>query len=570
MTSSLETFEHKYGTSQQRLNELLHWAEDPNTRGTMPTQMVEELSTALEELHVAAEVMHEQAEQLDEAHIVIETERAYFQELFDLAPDGYVVTDQHGTIRRANRAAADLFHTEPKFLDGKPLAVLVWHEDRPSFRNWLGKVSQHGGRAEWEGRMNNRAGAWFPVSLSAAISRSCGGRIEHWRWLFRDLTERKRMENELRDRAEKLDQMNRAKDDFLAMLGHELRNPLVPLRNLAPILTKDPSPARIDWALGVLRRQVTNLTRLVDDLLDASRLSRGKVQIRRAPLDLAEVVRATVEDQAPALEKAGVALALELPNEPVPMLGDATRLAQVLDNLLHNAAKFTPAGGRVRVQLTAGEDKRATVSVNDTGAGIVPELLPNVFDIFTQGKGSLGGLGLGLAMVKGLVALHGGEVTAASEGLNRGATFSFWLPLTTQPSLPAENGSPAPSRPCRILVIDDDGDVAESLRGGLELFGHKVEVAASGAAGIAAARRVRPDIVLCDLGMAETDGYTVARSLREQLDDTRLPLIAYSGYGLEEVQRRALVAGFDLSLTKPLDLGQLQQAMMGLLVQLGR
>jgi PAS domain S-box-containing protein len=536
----------------------------------MPTQMVEELSTALEELHVAAEIMHEQAEQLGEAHTVIETERCYFQELFDLAPDGYVVADQDGIIRRANRAAADIFHTEPKFLDGKPFAVLVWHEDRPSFRNWLGNVSQQAGRAEWEGRMNNRAGGWFPVLLSVAISRSRNGRIEHWRWLLRDLTERKRMENELRDRAEKLDQMNRAKDDFLAMLGHELRNPLVPLRNLVPILTKDPSPVQVDWALGVLRRQVTNLTRLVDDLLDASRLSRGKVQIRRAPLDLAEVVRATVEDQGPALEKAGVALALELPNESVPMLGDPTRLGQVLDNLLHNAAKFTPTGGRVTVRLAVGEDKRAAVTVQDTGAGIVPELLPNLFEIFTQGKGSLGGLGLGLAMVKGLVALHGGNVTAASEGLNRGSTFTFWLPLTAEPAPPTEDESLSPSRPCRILVIDDDGEVAESLRRGLELFGHTVEVAASGAAGIAAARRVRPDLVLCDLGMAETDGFTVARNLREHLDDTHLPLVAYSGYGQEEVQRRAHAAGFDLHLTKPLDLGQLQQGMMGLLVRLGR
>src|SRR5215471_11242751 len=173
-------------------------------------------------------------------------------------------------------------------------------------------------------------------------------------------------------------------------------------------------------------------------------------------------------------------------------------------------------------------------------------------------------------MVKGLVALHGGEVTAASEGLNRGATFTFWLPLTEEPAPPPENGSPSPSRPCHILVIDDDGEVAESLRRGLELFGHKVEVAASGSLGIAAARRVRPDLVLCDLGMAETDGFTVARNLREHLDDTHLPLIAYSGYGQEEVQRRALAAGFDLHLTKPLDLGQLQQGIMGLLVRLGR
>src|SRR5262249_30958761 len=275
------------------------------------------------------------------------------------------------------------------------------------------------------------------------------------------LTERKQVEKELRDRAEKLDQMNRAKDDFLAMLGHELRNPLVPLCNLEPILSQDSSPERLNWALGVLARQVGHLIRLVDDLLDASRLSRGKVQIRCVPLDFAEVVRATVEDQRSALEKAGVVLALELPNQPVPVLGDATRLGQVLDNLLHNAAKFTPAGGGVTVRLTVSEDKRAAVTVHDTGAGIGPELLPNVFDIFTQGKGCRGGLGLGLAMVKGLVALHGGEVTAASEGLGRGATFTFWLPLTTQSSLPAVNGSPSPSRPCRILVIHAASELAD-------------------------------------------------------------------------------------------------------------
>src|SRR5262249_42589737 len=408
----------------------------------------------------------------------------------------------------------------------------------------------------------------FPALLSVAVSLTKSGRVDHYRWLLRDLTERKRMEGELRERAEQLDRMNRAKDDFLAMLGHELRNPLVPLRNLAPILTKDPSSNRRDWALGVLRRQVNNLTRLVDDLLDASRLSRGKIQVRREPMDFAALVRATVEDQRTALEEAGVKLTLEVPEQSATVLGDATRLAQVLDNLLHNAAKFTPHGGQVTVRFAVEENQRAVVTVQDTGQGIAPELLPSVFDIFTQGKGNLGGLGLGLAMVKGLVELHGGEVKAESDGVGKGATFTLWLPLCAQEALVGPP-SPAPTpRPCRVLVIDDEADVAETLRRGLALFGHTVDTAASGAAGIEAARRTHPDIVLCDLGMAEMDGYAVAGKLRHELGDGHLPLIAYSGYGHEEAQRRAQAAGFDLHLTKPLDLPQLQQALSDLLARL--
>src|SRR5262245_9666144 len=483
MTSSAETYLHKYEATQHRLHELVQWADNPQVRDKVPSQLLEEFSTAIEELHVAAEVMHGQSEQLAGAHHIIETERAYFQELFDLAPDGYLVTDEHCTIRRANHAAADIFHTEPKFLDGKPLAVLVWEEHRPRFRTWLNTVSKRGGRAEWEGRLFNRAGGFFPALLSVAVSLTKSGRVDHYRWLMRDLTERKRTEGELRERAEQLDRMNLAKDDLLAMLGHELRNPSVPLRNLAPILTKDPSSNRRDWALGVLRRQVNNLTRLVDDLLDASRLSRGKIQVRREPMDFAALVRATVEDQRTALEEAGVKLTLEVPEQSATVLGDATRLAQVLDNLLHNAAKFTPHGGQFTVRFAVEENQRAVVTVQDTGQGIAPELLPSVFDIFTQGKGNLGGLGLGLAMVKGLVELHGGEVKAESDGVGKGATFTLWLPLCAQEALVGPP-SPAPTpRPCRVLVIDDEADVAETLRRGLALFGHTVDTAASGEIG---------------------------------------------------------------------------------------
>jgi signal transduction histidine kinase len=231
--------------------------------------------------------------------------------------------------------------------------------------------------------------------LSITASRLPSGHIDHFRWLVRDLTERKRMEAEVRQRAEQFENANQAKDEFLAMLGHEQRNPLVPLRNLAPILAKDCSPERIDWAMGVLRRQVANLTRLVDDLLDASRLNRGKMEVRPTTLDLVSVLQAAVEDQRRALADGGLSLEIELPDAPVRVRGDATRLSQVRDNLLHNAAKFTPSGGRVSVRL-AVDNGQADVSVRDTGRGIAPELLPHLFDAFVQGKGHQGGLGLGV------------------------------------------------------------------------------------------------------------------------------------------------------------------------------
>jgi signal transduction histidine kinase/CheY-like chemotaxis protein len=411
--------------------------------------------------------------------------------------------------------------------------------------------------------MNNRAGGWFPVALSIDVSRTLTGQIDHVRWLLRDLTERRRLERELRDRAEQLERHNRAKDDFLAMLGHELRNPLVPLRNIAPILARDASPERLDWAMGVLRRQVANMTRLVDDMLDASRLSRGKVQVRREPLDLARVVSATAEDHRATLAETDVALTVEAPDQPVPVLGDPARLAQVVNNLLHNSAKFTPPGGRIAVRLDV-EAGRAVVRVRDTGRGVPADLLPHLFDAFVQGSGTLGGLGLGLALVKGLIELHGGQVTVESEGPDRGTAATFWLPLSEQPA-PPPNGPAAPAaRHCRIVVIDDNRDLAESLRYGLTSFGHTVETAYSGSDGMAAVRRVHPDVVVCDLGMAEMSGFAVARALYQERTKAELRLIAYTGYGQEDIQRRTQDAGFDLCLTKPLDLEQLHKAVTGL------
>jgi PAS domain S-box-containing protein len=376
--------------------------------------------------------------------------------------------------------------------------------------------------------------------------------------ILADITERKLLEEALRRHAEELAQAAHRKDEFLAMLSHELRNPLGPIRNALHLLRlRGSDPTIIQRIREVVDRQIRHMTRLVDDLLDVSRITRGKILLRYVRLDLARLARDTAEDHRMAVEEAGLTFTLDLPATPVWVVGDPTRIAQVLDNLLHNAVKFTDAGGAIAVRLSAEATAcQAMVSVTDTGVGIAPEMLPRVFAIFEQADSSMdrsrGGLGLGLALVKGLVQMHGGEVRAESEGSGRGATFTFWLPLGQAGK--AESETPAPDeKSARVLVIEDNRDAAETLRELLDLHGHEVEVAYSGTEGLAAARCFRPDVVLCDLGLPGMDGYAVAAELRSSPETARARLIAVSGYGQMEDRDRAREAGFDLHLTKPVD-----------------
>jgi CheY-like chemotaxis protein/nitrogen-specific signal transduction histidine kinase len=356
-----------------------------------------------------------------------------------------------------------------------------------------------------------------------------------------------------------LAEADRRKDEFLANLAHELRNPLAPIRNGLEILRlADADPQVREAARTLLERQVRHLTHLVDDLLDVSRIGRGKVQLQRERLDLAQVARTTAEDRRPTLEQAGLRLELELPETPVWVSGDATRLAQVLGNLLDNAVKFTDRGGAVSVGLCREPGPaRAVLSVRDTGIGIEPDVLARLFQGFARPGGdrerTRGGLGLGLALVRGLVELHGGTVKAASGGAGRGAEFLVRLPAEEEPAALA--GVPADAHPegerLRILVVEDHRDSAESLRMLLELLGHKVVLAFSGPDGVRAAGEWRPDVVLCDIGLPGLDGYGVARELRRGPATARVRLIAVTGYGSEEDRRRARLAGFDHHLTKP-------------------
>jgi signal transduction histidine kinase len=384
--------------------------------------------------------------------------------------------------------------------------------------------------------------------------------------LQRELTKKnrelERLGAENARRAHQLAEADRRKDEFLALLGHELRSPLAAIRNVLHLLSgEDDDPAASEWTRGVLERQARTMERLVDDLLDVSRIRSGKIDLRREWVDLARLVEHAVSDYGGAVAKAGLTLQRELPEGPVPVRGDPTRLAQMLGNLLKNASKFTDPGGRVTVRLARDEDGQgASISVRDTGIGIEPEMLPHIFETFAQAIGSVGrsqgGLGLGLALVKGLAELHGGRVGATSDGPGRGAEFTLWLPLTHD-APPPSAAAPPPGRtavrPWSILVIEDNRDAAGTMQRLLRRDGHEVEIADSGPAGLEAARARRPEVVLCDLGLPGMDGFAVARALRGDEATAAATLIAISGYGQEEDQQRCRDAGFDLHMTKPVN-----------------
>jgi signal transduction histidine kinase/CheY-like chemotaxis protein len=374
-----------------------------------------------------------------------------------------------------------------------------------------------------------------------------------------EMVERGRAEEALRE-------SDRRKGEFLAVLSHELRNPLGPIRNSLYVLERAPAGSeQAVRASQIIHRQTQHLTRLVDDLLDVTRISRGKVQLQRTMVDVAEVVRRTCEDLRAIFEERGIHLRAETGAEPLWVRGDATRLAQVVGNLLQNAAKFTASGKAVTASAAGGQGQ-AEIRVRDEGCGISPDLLPRIFEPFVQADLGLarakGGLGLGLALVKGIVELHGGAVSGHSEGADRGAEFVVRLPLARAPEQPAAApGGPArgAARGVEILVIEDNLDAAQTIADLLELEGHRVRVATDGRSGLVLARERSPDVVLCDIGLPDLDGYEVARTLRADQAFRSTRLVALSGYAQPEDRRRARESGFDAHLRKPPSLEELLQ-----------
>lgn len=462
-----------------------------------------------------------------------------------------------------NPAGARLVGLEREQAHATPIQDYFFPEDRAFVFNEFHSLVMRDGHANVEIRFRHfKTGEALWMLYNVFVLRDASGAPIGLATVSRDITARKRAE-------EALKAADRRKDEFLATLAHELRNPLAPIRNAVHILRHDVSDktkGKRDLALlSMMDRQIEHLIRLVDDLLEVSRITRGKIDLKKRRLDLGEVLRHALETAQPMIDAGGHELRVELPSEPMELDADPVRLAQVFTNLLNNAAKYTEHGGVVEL-VAERRGREAVVAVRDSGVGIPPEMLPRVFDLFTQVDRSLGraqgGLGIGLALVKSLLGLHGGTVEAHSDGLGRGSVFLVRLPIDAQHSseapMPATTGIEA-NGARRILVIDDDHDVADSLVMFLETFGADVRVAYSGPDGVEAVKAFEPELVFLDLGMPGMDGYETARRIRALPNGAGVKLVALTGWGQDQIRDRARDAGFDRQLTKPAGLDALQE-----------
>ncbi len=411
-----------------------------------------------------------------------------------------------------------------------------------------------------EYRIRRHDGEYHWFKTRGVPMRDEHGRIIYWFGTCTDIEDVKRLEAALRD-------ADRRKDEFLATLAHELRNPLAPLRNGLQIMRLAAGePQAIDDARKLMERQVAHMVRLIDDLMDVSRITRGKLELRREKVKIASVIHAAVETSRPLVESLGHRLTVTLPEAPVVVDADPTRLAQVLSNLLNNAAKYTEPGGVIALTVEC-QATAVAVSVRDNGIGIPPEMLPQIFDMFTQVDGSLGksqgGLGIGLTLVRKLVEMHGGSVEARSAGHGSGSEFLIRLPvvealdpLTLSPEPEPVASIPTASR--RVLVVDDNRDSAETLAQLLDLLGHETRTAFDGAEAVACADAFRPDVILLDIGLPVMSGYEVAALIRQRDWSEPVLIVALTGWGQDADRLRSKEAGIDRHLVKPVDPAALQ------------
>ncbi|NUQ77303.1 MAG: response regulator [Polyangiaceae bacterium] len=444
--------------------------------------------------------------------------------------------------------------------DGALTAPEHGHKDREA----AVELRRTGRHHPFEKDLVRKDGTRVPVLVSTSY---LGGPEQLCLRFIHNLTERRRSDEAQRRSAEleaeramliaELREADQRKDELLTMLAHELRNPLGPIRNATQALRQSgPKGELVERLRDVIDRQTTHMARLIDDLLDVSRITRGKIMLQRDLVELNELVKNIVYDYRNELESSQIEISLSLPDESLWIHGDGTRIAQCAGNLLINAQKFSKKGGRIHIELRA-DGEMSVLSVEDDGMGIEPELLDRVFLPFTQATQNLdrsgGGLGMGLALVKGLIELHGGTVHAESKGRNQGAIFTLRLPRAPAPTRREEPPLISPAEKRRIVIIEDNADAAESLSLLLSMGGHDVSTAATGPDGIDLVRIERPDVVICDIGLpGGVTGYDVARAIRAWGKKCTPYLIALTGYGRDEDRKRAADAGFDVHLTKPI------------------
>jgi PAS domain S-box-containing protein len=479
--------------------------------------------------------------------------------------DALIATDISGQVIFMNEVAESLTGWTQTEATGKPLEMIfkiVNEATREPVESPVERCLREGGIVGLADHtiLVARDGTEHSIDDTAAPIRAPGGRSRGVVLVFHDVGDRRRLERELYDRAEMLAENDRRKDEFLAMLAHELRNPISSISNAVLVFGKEETEEDLLWAKGVVQRQVKHLARLIDDLLDVSRISRGKISLRKEALNLSPIVSAAVEAARPLMEERKHELSVSLVNEGLQLAADPVRLEQILVNLLTNAAKYTENGGKISLSARhIGSD--IVIKVHDNGMGIPPDLLPRIFDLFAQGDRSIarseGGLGIGLTLVQKLAEMHGGAITAASEGAGKGSVFTVRLPAlqrTANTILKPKTTLPRFARQCsRVLVVDDNVDNVRGLARLLRLLGHDVQVAYDGMAAIEVARNHKPEIVLLDIGLPGMDGYQIVARLRMEECCKEALFIAISGYGQPEDLRRSEEAGFDHHLVKPLD-----------------
>jgi PAS domain S-box-containing protein len=472
--------------------------------------------------------------------------------IFMLDPEGRVSSWNHGAeLIKGYKAEEILGRHFSTFYPADALAR-GWPEHELQVARAEGRFEDEGWRVRKDGTL-----FWANVVITALYDQD--RRLRGFAKITRDLTERKRIEA--------LEEADLRRNEFLAMLSHELRNPLAPIKNALSVMRlSGVSEPSLDWARSVVERQVSHLTRLVDDLLDVSRIAVGKITLQRKLIDVAQVVTVGVEASRPLIDSRGHSLSVVMPPEPLPIEGDLTRLSQALTNLLNNAAKYTPPPGEIHLAVEK-EGGVVAIRVRDTGVGITADLLPKIFELFTQGERPLdrseGGLGIDLTLAQRLIKLHGGSIEAMSDGPGQGSELVVRLPLAAAPAQSCSSGPrPAEARtagPRRVLVVDDNLDAAESLEILLQLWGHQARSANDGPQALALVADFQPEIILLDIGLPGMDGYEVARQIRELPTGRGALIVAVTGYGRSSDRLQSQDAGFDHHLVKPVQPEVLQE-----------
>lgn len=487
--------------------------------------------------------------------------QALLAAIVESSDDAIISKTLDGIITSWNGGAQRLFGYKPEEAIGQSVLMLIPEDRKDEEGMILGRL-RRGERIEhYETIRITKDGRHVDISLTISPIKDDNGTLLGASKVARDITLQRRVQRELQE-------ADTRKNEFLALLAHELRNPLGPIRHAVKILgARSPSPEELRWATSIIDRQTEHLTRLVDDLLDVARITRGTIELRRDRLEVAAILRAAVEATSALVEKSRHQLRVTPPGEPVYVEGDATRLTQVLTNLLDNAAKYTDPGGQISVSA-AREGDVVVIRVRDTGIGIPADVLPSIFDMFTQAQlpleRSQGGLGVGLSLVDKLVRLHGGTVSAYSAGVGSGSEFTIRLPAAPKMPRPAAQNVPAPAAPapqklCRVLVVDDNQDSADSLAMLLRIMGHETKTAHDGEQALTLADEYRPDIAILDIGLPKLNGYDLARQIREKAWAKDTVLVALTGWGQQEHRRRSAESGFDHHLTKPVALDVLQE-----------